>query len=53
MPRIFGNEDTKKNVKKTRQGMGRGTKWGTKPAGRSSKKARIRYKKKYRGQGRN
>ena len=44
MPRMFGNEDTKKNVKKTRQGMGRGTKLGNK----NSKKY---YKKKYRGQG--
>ena len=44
MPRIFGNEDTKKNVKKTRQGMGRGTKLGNK----NSKK---HYIKKYRGQG--
>jgi len=44
MPRIFGIEDTKKNVKKTRQGMGRGTKLGNK----NSKKY---YKKKYRGQG--
>ena len=44
MPRIFANEDTKKNVKKTRQGMGRGTKLGNK----NSKKY---YKKKYRGQG--
>ena len=44
MPRIFGNEDTKKNVKKTRQGMGRGTKIGNK----NSKKY---YKKKSRGQG--
>ena len=41
---MFGNEDTKKNVKKTRQGMGRGTKLGNK----TSKKY---YKKKYRGQG--
>ena len=44
MPRIFGNEDTKNNVKKTRQGMCRGTKLGNK----NSKKY---YKKKYRGQG--
>ena len=44
MRRMFGNEDTKKNVKKTRQGMGRGTKLGNK----NSKKY---YKKKYRGQG--
>ena len=41
---IFGSEKSKKNVKKTRQGLGRGTKWGTK----NSKKY---YKKKYRGQG--
>ena len=44
MPRIFGNEEQKRNVKKTRQGMGRGTKLGNK----NSKKY---YKKKYRGQG--
>ena len=30
MPQIFGNEKPKKNVKKTRQGMGRGTKIGNK-----------------------
>jgi hypothetical protein len=46
MPRIFGNENPKKNVKKTRQGMGRGTKLGNK----NSKK---NYVKKYRGQGGN
>ena len=44
MARIFGNETPNKNVKKTRQGMGRGTKLGNK----TSKKY---YKKKYRGQG--
>ena len=44
MPGIFRNEESKKNVKKTRQGLGRGTKWGNK----TSKKY---YKKKYRGQG--
>ena len=44
MPRIFGNDDTKKNVKKTRQGMGRGTKLG-------NKKSKKHYIKKYRGQG--
>ena len=44
MPRIFGNENPKKQLKKTRQGLGRGTKWGNK----NSKKY---YKKKYRGQG--
>ena len=44
MPRIFGNENPKKQLKKTRQGLGRGTKWGNK----NSKK---HYKKKSRGQG--
>ena len=41
-------------AKKTRQGRGRGTKWGTKPDTSSmfmSKKTLKRYKKKYRGQG--
>ena len=37
--------------KKTRQGLGRGTKWGTKPTGNQAKKKLQRYKKKYRGQG--
>ena len=44
MPRVFGNDEPKSQLKKTRQGLGRGTKWGTK----NSKKY---YKKKYRGQG--
>ena len=44
MPRIFGNETPKKQPKKTRQGLGRGTKWGNK----NSKK---HYNKKPRGQG--
>ena len=44
MPRTFGNENPTKQLKKTRQGMGRGTKWGNK----TSKK---HYKKKSRGQG--
>ena len=44
MSRMFGNEESKKQLKKTRQGLGRGTKWGNK----NSKKY---YKKKYRGQG--
>ena len=44
MPQIFGNEEPKKQLKKTRQGLGRGTKWGNK----NSKKY---YKKKPRGQG--
>ena len=44
MPQIFGNEEPKKQPKKVRQGLGRGTKWGNK----NSKKY---YKKKPRGQG--
>ena len=44
MPQVFGNEEPKKQLKKTRQGLGRGTKWGNK----NSKKY---YKKKPRGQG--
>ena len=40
-----------KHKKRTRQGTGRGTKWGTKPCGNTSKKKLQRYKKKYRGQG--
>ena len=40
-----------KHKKKTRQGMGRSTKWGTKPQGKAGKKQLKRYKKKYRGQG--
>ncbi len=35
-----------KHKKKTRQGMGRGTKWGTKPQGKAGKKQLKRYKKK-------
>ena len=46
MARIFSEEGLRKNVKKTRQGMGRGTKLGNK----NSKK---HYVKKYRGQGGN
>ena len=44
MPETYGNEKPQKHVKKTRQGLGRGTKWGNK----NSKKY---YKKKSRGQG--
>ena len=44
MPRVFGNEEPQKQLKKTRQGLGRGTRWGNK----NSKKY---YKKKPRGQG--
>ena len=46
MARIFSEEGLRKNVKKTRQGMGGGTKLGNK----NSKK---HYVKKYRGQGGN
>ena len=37
--------------KRTRQGNGRGTKFGTKPQGNASRKQLQRYKKKSRGQG--
>ena len=37
--------------KRTRQGNGRGTKFGTKPEGKTGKKQLQRYKKKPRGQG--
>ena len=40
MIEIFGSEKLKKNVKKTRQGLGRGTKWGSK---NSKKHWRYRY----------
>ena len=35
-----------KHKKRSRQGTGRGTKWGTKPQGKSSKKQLQGYKKK-------
>lgn len=37
--------------KRTRQGSGRGTKFGTKPEGNAGKKQLQRYKKESRGQG--
>jgi hypothetical protein len=40
-----------KHKKRTRQGMGRGSKFGTKPEGKAGKKQLQRYKKKPRGQG--
>ena len=40
-----------KHKKSTRQGTGRGTKWGTKPQGKTGKKQLQRYKKRPRGQG--
>lgn len=42
---------SQKKIKRTRQGTGRGTKFGTKPEGMASKKQLQRYKKKKRGQG--
>ena len=45
------SQSRNRHKKRTRQGMGRGTKWGTKPLGNAGKKSRTRYKKKYRGQG--
>tara|TARA_A100001391_G_scaffold135902_1_gene94598 strand:- start:1997 stop:2143 length:147 start_codon:yes stop_codon:yes gene_type:complete len=41
---IFTNHDTVKKKKKTRQGLGRGTKFSTRIGSK-------RFKKKYRGQG--
>ena len=40
-----------KHKKRSRQGTGRGTKWGTKPQGKACKKQLQRYKKRSRGQG--
>ena len=40
-----------KHKKRSRQGTGRGTKWGTKPQGKTGKKQLQRYKKRPRGQG--
>lgn len=51
MASLFSERNTGRTRKKTRQGMGRGTKWGNKPTGKASKKSRNRYTKKYRGQG--
>ena len=42
---------SQKRVKKTCQGSGRGTKFGTKPEGKACKKQLQRYKKKSKGQG--
>ena len=52
MASIFSDGTKRKRNKKTRQGSGRGTKWGTKPTGTASSKKTSRYKKRYRGQGR-
>ena len=40
-----------KHKKRTSQGKGRGTKFGTKPQGKTGKKQLQRYKKSPRGQG--
>lgn len=42
---LFSDNKHHKHRKKTRQGMGRGTKFG------SNKHSKKRYKKRYRGQG--
>ena len=44
MALLFENDKTKKNIKKTRQGCGRGTKLG-------NKNSNKHYIKRYRGQG--
>ena len=44
MPVIVGWNERKRNIKKTRQGLGRGSKFG-------HKKSKRYYIKKYRGQG--
>jgi hypothetical protein len=50
-----GSKERGNGQKKTRQGKGRGTKFGTKPQTHTSMfvstKALKRYKKRYRGQG--
>ena len=51
MASLFTDSKKGKSKKRTRQGMGRGTKWGTKPTGKASKKQLQGYKKKPRGQG--
>ena len=38
MASLFTDSNKGKSKKRTRQGMGRGTKWGTKPTGKASKK---------------
>jgi len=42
---LFSDNKQSKHKKKTRQGMGRGTKFG------ANKHSKKRYKKRYRGQG--
>ena len=44
MASMFSSENRHKKIKKTRQGMGKGTKLG-------NKKSKKHYIKKYRGQG--
>ena len=48
---LFTDSTKGKARKKTCQGTGRGTKWGTKPQGKAGKKQLQRYKKRPRGQG--
>ncbi len=51
---VFKNIARQQKRKRTRQGNGRGTKWGNKPQGNAASKKQLqRYKKKSRGQGKN
>ena len=51
MASVFSDRIKNRHKKRTRQGLGRGTKFGTKPQGNASRKQLQRYKKKSRGQG--
>lgn len=51
MASLFSDRIRNRHKKRTRQGSGRGTKFGTKPQGNASNKQLQRYKKKSRGQG--
>jgi hypothetical protein len=51
MASVFSDRIKNRHKKRTRQGLGRGTKFGTKPQGNAGKKQLLRYKKKSRGQG--
>ncbi len=51
MALVSSNLFRNSHKKRSRQGFGRGSKFGTKPQGNASKKQLQRYKKKSRGQG--
>ena len=51
MASLFSDRIKNRHKKRTRQGLGRGTKHGTTPQGNAGKKQLLRYKKKSRGQG--